>query len=169
MSDSFVVLRTAQPFAVGGISGMLASSVVHPIDLSKVRLQLFATMNPDLPKPSFATIIGTMIRKEGYVIFRLVTFNLFIFALKFRFTSIYAGLSASLLRQAVYGTARIGLHRSFSSELQRRNDGKALSFPVKILSGMASGSIAVCLGTPFDVALVIRTFQIIMCTPLLSV
>eukprot|EP01036_Dinobryon_divergens_P025553 gene25553-34111_t len=135
MSDSFGVLRTAQPFAVGGFSGMLASSVVHPIDLSKVRLQLFATMNPDLPKPSFATIIGTMIRNEG-------------------FTSIYAGLSAALLRQAVYGTARIGLHRSFSSELQRRNDGKALSFPVKILSGMASGSIAVCLGTPFDVALV---------------
>ena len=63
------------------------------------------------------------------------------------------------MRQAVYGTARIGLHRSFSNELQRRNDGKALSFSVKILAGMASGSIAVCLGTPFDVALVILKFN----------
>eukprot|EP00597_Dinobryon_sp_UTEXLB2267_P006035 CAMPEP_0170079160 /NCGR_PEP_ID=MMETSP0019_2-20121128/15617_1 /TAXON_ID=98059 /ORGANISM="Dinobryon sp., Strain UTEXLB2267" /LENGTH=244 /DNA_ID=CAMNT_0010292491 /DNA_START=213 /DNA_END=947 /DNA_ORIENTATION=+ len=70
------------------------------------------------------------------------------------FTSIYAGLSASLMRQAVYGTARIGLHRTFSTELQRRNDGKPLSFGVKVLAGMSSGSVAVCLGTPFDVALV---------------
>lgn len=58
------------------------------------------------------------------------------------------------MRQCVYGTARIGLHRTFSDELQRRNNGNALSFGMKVLSGMASGGIAVCIGTPFDVALV---------------
>ena len=63
-------------------------------------------------------------------------------------------MSAALMRQAVYGTARIGLHRSISDELVRRNNGQNLSFTSKALSGMASGSIAVCLGTPFDVALV---------------
>lgn len=66
------------------------------------------------------------------------------------------------MRQAVYGTARIGLHRSFSTELQRRNDGKPLSFHIKVLAGMASGSIAVCLGTPFDVALVRQLINFII-------
>jgi len=56
----------AQPFVVGGSSGMLASSCIHPIDLSKVRLQLYLTLNPGLPKPGFVTIIGTMIKTEGY-------------------------------------------------------------------------------------------------------
>lgn len=68
--------------------------------------------------------------------------------------SVYSGLSAALARQCVYGTARIGLHRTFSDILQKRNDGKPLNFGYKALSGMGSGSLAVCLGTPFDVALV---------------
>ena len=70
------------------------------------------------------------------------------------FMSIYAGLSASLMRQLIYGTARIGLHRSFSDYIKERNNGQNPSFAMKSGSGMLSGSIAVCIGTPFDVALV---------------
>lgn len=114
---------------------MLASCCVHPIDLAKVRLQLFATVNPTLIKPSFPVIISGMIKKEG-------------------FFSIYSGLSAALMRQAVYGTARIGLFRKISDELVQKNEGKPLSFVKKTLAGMAAGSIAVCVGTPFDVTLV---------------
>lgn len=128
-------VQAAQPFVVGGASAMFASSIVHPIDLTKVRLQLFATLNPGVAKPSAVTILSGMVKTEG-------------------FTSIYAGLSASLMRQAVYGTARIGLHRSFSNELVARNNGHPLSFGTKTLAGMLSGSIAVVTGTPFDVALV---------------
>jgi solute carrier family 25 oxoglutarate transporter 11 len=58
------------------------------------------------------------------------------------------------MRQAVYGTARIGLHRSISDKLVEMNEGKPVNFIMKTLSGMASGAIAVCFGTPFDVALV---------------
>jgi solute carrier family 25 (mitochondrial oxoglutarate transporter), member 11 len=54
----------------------------------------------------------------------------------------------------VYGTARIGLHRSFSDKLVEINNGNPISFLQKTLSGMASGSLAVCIGTPFDIALV---------------
>lgn len=125
----------AQPFVVGGASAMLASSCIHPIDLSKVRLQLFATLNPGKPRPSSLGILKEMVRTEGVA-------------------SIYAGLSASLMRQAVYGTARIGLHRTISNELSARNKGKPLSFGTKMLSAICSGSIAVVAGTPFDVALV---------------
>ena len=58
------------------------------------------------------------------------------------------------MRQAVYGTARIGLHRSISDALVQMNNGQPISFVMKTLSGMGSGAIAVCIGTPFDVALV---------------
>lgn len=98
-----------EPFAVGGTSGMLASCFVHPIDLAKVRLQLFTTQNPGIPKPSFSGILAQMIKNDGIF-------------------SIYSGISAALARQAIYGTARIGLHRSFSMELQKRNNGQPLSF-----------------------------------------
>jgi len=124
-----------EPFVVGGLSAMLASSCIHPIDLTKVRLQLFSTLNPGVKKPSAFTILSEMAKKEGFL-------------------SLYTGLSASLMRQAVYGTARIGLHRSISQELQSRNGGEPLSFGLKAISGMTSGSIAVCIGTPFDVTLV---------------
>lgn len=103
--------------------------------MSKIT-QLYATIAPECSKkPNTLTLIRSMVQKEGY-------------------TSVYSGLSAALMRQAVYGTARIGLHRTFSNYLIARNDGQNISFALKALSGMSSGAIAVCVGTPLDVALV---------------
>lgn len=130
-----MVSDTAMPFIVGGASAMLASSFVHPIDLTKVRLQLFKTLNPDVALPSGLELMSRMYKEEGV-------------------RALYTGLSAAMLRQAVYGTARIGLHRTFSNKLEERNNGLPLSFGLKALSGMGSGSLAVCVGTPMDVALV---------------
>lgn len=114
-----------QPFICGGTSAMLASTCTHPIDLAKVRLQLYATTHvKSVKSPGFMAIILELVKKEGI-------------------SALYAGLSAALMRQAVYGTARIGLHRSISDELVKRNNGNNLSFTLKVLSGMASGSIAV--------------------------
>lgn len=128
--------ETLKPFVVGGSSAMLASSVCHPIDLAKVRLQLFSVRNPGaVKKPSFVGILSQMIKDDGI-------------------KSIYSGLSASLMRQMFYGTARIGLHRKISDDLQEKNEGKPISFGTKIGASMLSGSMAVCIGTPFDVCLV---------------
>jgi len=69
-------------------------------------------------------------------------------------TSIYSGLTAAYLRQASYGTARIGLHTFFSNKLVEANQGKSIPFYMKTLSGMTAGAVAVVIGTPFDVALV---------------
>lgn len=107
-------MEAAQPFVCGGMSAILASSVVHPIDLAKVRLQLFKLQHPTAKPPSFPVIISTMIKNEGI-------------------KSIYSGFSAAFMRQCVYGTARIGLHRSFSDYLVKNNDGKPLSFGTKAL------------------------------------
>jgi hypothetical protein len=58
-------LQTAQPFVCGGSAAMFASSIVHPIDLAKVRLQLFALQYPGQPRPSFPELITSMVKKEG--------------------------------------------------------------------------------------------------------
>lgn len=65
----------------------------------KVRIQLLGSMTPDVKKPSFPSLLAHMIKTDGV-------------------SSVYAGLSAAIMRQAIYGTARIGLHRTFSDKLQ---------------------------------------------------
>jgi len=121
-----------QPFVCGGSAACFASSVIHPIDLTKVRLQLARELGQ---KPEAFKIVQDTIRKEGV-------------------KGMYAGLTAALTRQATYGSARIGLHRTFSEKLKAMNGGNEIPFWQKSLSSMAGGAIAVCIGTPFDVALV---------------
>ena len=53
--------------------------------------------------------------------------------------SVYNGLSAALMRQAIYGTARIGLHRTFSDKLMEYTHGKPLPFWLKTTSGWPVG------------------------------
>ena len=127
--------HSAQPYVVGGGAACLASAAIHPIDVAKVRLQLYATQNPGLAKPSFVGMLSDMVRTSGV-------------------RSIYVGLDASLMRQASYGTARIGLNRSFADKALSWYGGSSLPFYLKVASGMASGAVAVCLGTPMDLALV---------------
>lgn len=98
-------------------------------------MQLYGQLNPGKPVPGFPALLSGMVKSEGI-------------------SSIYRGVDAAIGRQMVYGTARIGLHRTFSNMLVDMNDGKPINFLQKTLSGMASGSIAVCIGTPFDMALV---------------
>lgn len=129
------IAKTAEPFICGGSAATFASCVIHPIDLAKVRMQLYGQLNPGKPIPSFPTVISGIIKQDGV-------------------GAIYKGIDAAIGRQLVYGTARIGLHRTFSDKLVEMNDGKPIGFLTKALSGMASGSIAVCIGTPFDIALV---------------
>lgn len=98
-------------------------------------MQLYGQLNPGKPVPGFTTIIKNMVAHDGPL-------------------SVYKGVDAAIGRQMVYGTARIGLHRKFSDILTARNDGQPINFAAKTASGMASGSVAVCIGTPFDIALV---------------
>ncbi len=98
-------------------------------------MQLYGQLNPGKPVPSFVSILSELVRRDGIM-------------------SVYKGVDAAIGRQMVYGTARIGLHRTFSDYLVVLNSGQPISFFQKTLSGMASGSLAVCIGTPFDIALV---------------
>lgn len=46
--------KAAKPFVNGGLSGMAATSVIQPIDMVKVRLQLGAKGSPVSPRSSLA-------------------------------------------------------------------------------------------------------------------
>jgi solute carrier family 25 oxoglutarate transporter 11 len=98
-------------------------------------MQIYGQMNPGKPIPGFTQILGNIVKRDGIL-------------------KCYIGVDAAIGRQLVYGTARIGLHRTFSDMLVVRNNGQPINFLEKTLSGMLSGSIAVCIGTPFDIALV---------------
>lgn len=130
-----------QPFITSGLSACTASACIHPIDLAKVRLQLYAVQHPGTTPPNFVSLLATMVKRSG-------------------FTSIYAGLSASLTRQCTYGTARMGeclrvksayprfeikalihptftgIHRTISDILQERNGGAPISFVAKSAAGI---------------------------------
>ena len=54
----------------------------------------------------------------------------------------------------MYGTARLGLHRTFSNKMIEAQGGGQLPAYKSILSSMASGAMGSIIGNPFDLSLV---------------
>ena len=84
MGDN-TVWKTVKPFMNGGMSGMAATICIQPIDMVKVRLQTGETGGP-------VGVAMRMIKQDGP-------------------GALYKGLSAGLLRQATYTTARLGIYK----------------------------------------------------------
>ncbi|ODV95219.1 hypothetical protein PACTADRAFT_49968 [Pachysolen tannophilus NRRL Y-2460] len=114
------------PFWYGGFASMVACCFTHPLDLAKVRLQTAPNREIGLLKT-----IGLIIKDEG-------------------FTSLYAGLSAALLRQATYSTTRFGTYE-YLKDLFTKNDGKQPSNVILLPASMVSGAIGGLVGNPADV------------------
>ncbi|PKI71512.1 hypothetical protein CRG98_008029 [Punica granatum] len=121
------VWPTVKPFVNGGASGMLATCVIQPIDMVKVRIQL--------GQGSAGQVTKTMLKEEGVGAF-------------------YKGLSAGLLRQATYTTARLGSFRMLTAKAIEANDGKPLPLYQKALCGLTAGAIGASVGSPADLALI---------------
>ncbi|GJN02263.1 hypothetical protein PR202_ga19596 [Eleusine coracana subsp. coracana] len=121
------VWNTVKPFVNGGASGMLATCVIQPIDMVKVRIQL--------GEGSAGQVTKNMLANEGL-------------------RSFYKGLSAGLLRQATYTTARLGSFRVLTNKAVEKNDGKPLPLIQKAFIGLTAGAIGACVGSPADLALI---------------
>jgi len=124
----------AKPFVFGGLSGMAATCVVQPIDMVKTRIQLMGEGGAKVATKNPFSVAGNLIKKDG-------------------FFSLYKGLSAGLLRQATYTTARLGIFRSVSNSLATP-DKKPLPFWKKTVAGLSAGGLGSVFGTPADVALI---------------
>eukprot|EP00897_Mesotaenium_endlicherianum_P005725 jgi/Mesen1/5180/ME000257S04453 len=116
-----------KPFLNGGLAGMGATCVIQPVDMVKVRIQL--------GQGTASSIVKDMLAKEGYGAF-------------------YNGLSAGLLRQATYTTARLGTFRWLSAKAVEANEGKPLPLYQKAACGLTAGAIGATVGSPADLALI---------------
>ncbi|MCO5570248.1 hypothetical protein L7F22_023967 [Adiantum nelumboides] len=90
---------TAKPFVNGGVFGMLATCVIQPVDIVKMRIQL--------GQGSALHVAKTMLKEEG-------------------FGAYYRGLFAGLLRQATYTTTRLGSFKILTNKAMQANGGKPL-------------------------------------------
>jgi len=108
---------------------MAATCIIQPIDMVKVRLQMGAVGSP-------LTVAADIVKKDGV-------------------GALYKGLSAGLLRQATYTTARLGLFNQFTIELKKfNNDGKAIPLYQKALAALTAGGLGALVGTPADLTLI---------------
>ncbi|KAK2075317.1 hypothetical protein P8C59_009451 [Phyllachora maydis] len=130
-------MRAALPFINGGLSGMVATTVIQPVDMVKVRIQLAGEGSHTGPKPTALSVARNIVA-SGKVL------------------DLYTGLSAGLLRQAVYTTARIGLFDTFKTQLAARAAarGESLGFLDRAMASMCAGGIAAMIGNPADLALI---------------
>ncbi|KAL7926553.1 mitochondrial carrier domain-containing protein [Trichoderma austrokoningii] len=116
------------PFWFGGSASSMAACVTHPLDLIKVRLQ---TRKPDAPK-SMSGTFAHVLKHDGPL-------------------GLYSGISASLLRQLTYSTARFGIYEEIKQRYTRSHGGKEPSFAALIGMAMASGFVGGIAGNFADV------------------
>lgn len=67
---------------------------------------------------------------------------------------LYKGLSAGLLRQATYTTARLGIFSQISEYAKRANNGQNLPLWQKAACGLTAGGLGALVGTPADLTLI---------------
>ncbi|KAH8242193.1 hypothetical protein KR026_007897, partial [Drosophila bipectinata] len=114
----------------GGLAGMMGTVIVQPLDLVKTRMQISATTGEY--KSSF-DCIAKVLKAEGIL-------------------SFYNGLSAGLMRQATYTTARMGFYQ-MEVDYYIEHYGKP---PVWASMGMGimAGAVGAMVGNPAEVALI---------------
>ena len=130
-------IRPALPFVNGGLAGMAATTCIQPIDMIKVRIQLAGEGVKSGPRATPLSVAGDII-KAGKVL------------------DLYTGISAGLLRQAVYTTARMGFFDTFMAALKTRAEGKntSVGFKERAAAGLTAGGLAAMVGNPADLALI---------------
>lgn len=131
------LVRAALPFVNGGLAGMTATTIIQPVDMVKVRLQLAGEGVATGPKPTPISITREILA-QGKAL------------------DLYTGLSAGLLRQAVYTTARIGIFDTFMGTFKVRASerGTQIGFGERAAAGLGAGGIAAFIGNPADLALI---------------
>ncbi|KAK3385153.1 mitochondrial carrier domain-containing protein [Podospora didyma] len=117
------------PFWLGGAAASMAVCFTHPLDQTKYRMQVLQTRT---------TMLSTLYK----------------FAVRDGFISLWSGLSASILRQSTYSTARFGLYNFLSRQLQQHSGISKSSTASTIVCAGVAGGLAGMVGNPTEVVLV---------------
>ncbi|KAB1212875.1 Mitochondrial uncoupling protein 4 [Morella rubra] len=152
-------------FVEGGIASIVAGASTHPLDLIKVRMQLQG--EPHLPNPALQVAYRPAVSLNsagGYSISLPETLHAKAqpragpVSIAARIVQaegvagLFSGVSATMLRQTLYSTTRMGLY----DILKRRwSDSGSGSLPLrrKIAAGLIAGGIGAAVGNPADVAM----------------
>lgn len=127
--------RTLTNFAIGGLSGMLATCIIQPVDIVKVRIQIRGESGNKNVSPFD---VARELRAEKGI------------------KGFYRGLDSALVRQATYTTARFGIYLNVSQAMQKNlPEGQTnISFVQKCIASLAAGAGGAFIGNPADLALV---------------
>lgn len=138
-------------FVAGSTGAMLSGAVTHPIDLVKVRMQLYGARDGFEATSKMASTAGGaapaapaapgMLRTGYLVVKHEGTFGL------------YKGLSASLMRQASFIGTKFGAYDLLKTVMPKDADG-GLSFVKMTMCGLGAGAIGAAVGNPADLAMV---------------
>ncbi|XP_065055702.1 kidney mitochondrial carrier protein 1-like [Rhopilema esculentum] len=123
-----------KPFLYGGFASMSAELATFPIDTTKTRLQVQGqVINTSLSELRYRGMLHAMykISKEEGI------------------RSLYNGLAPALLRQATYGTIKIGLYHGIKGMLVQNPEEETLLY--NMVAGIGAGAISSSLCNPTDV------------------
>ena len=115
---------------------MVATTCIQPIDVVKVRLQLAGEGSKGVASSPFAVARGIV--ADGGVL------------------SLWAGLSAGILRQASYATLRLGFFDRFLAFFDDRakSQGRSVGFRERAAASLMGGGLAAAIANPAEVALI---------------
>lgn len=152
-------------FVEGGVASIVAGCSTHPLDLIKVRMQLQGEIQA--PNPAIQTLRPALafqtngiaaappsasIRIPQPVRVGPLATGVRIFQTE-GVKALFSGVSATVLRQTLYSTTRMGLYDILK---QKWTDPETRTMPIgrKITAGLIAGGIGAAVGNPADVAMV---------------
>ncbi|TKY58707.1 Mitochondrial uncoupling protein 5 [Spatholobus suberectus] len=139
-------------FVEGGIASVIAGCSTHPLDLIKVRMQLQGETQPSNLRPALAFHPGSVHAPPPKVGPVAVGVKL---VQQEGVAALFSGVSATVLRQLLYSTTRMGLYDMLKKKWSDPNSaGGTMPLPRKIAAGLIAGGIGAAIGNPADVAMV---------------
>uniref|UniRef100_UPI00398E7872 brain mitochondrial carrier protein 1 isoform X2 n=1 Tax=Pristiophorus japonicus TaxID=55135 RepID=UPI00398E7872 len=123
-----------KPFVYGGLASVTAEFGTFPIDLTKTRLQVQGQIiDSQYKEIKYRGMFHALLRickEEGL-------------------RALYSGISPALLRQASYGTIKIGTYQSLKRLFVSRPEDETLF--VNVLCGILAGVVSSSIANPTDV------------------
>lgn len=141
-------------FVEGGIASIIAGCSTHPLDLIKVRMQLqgessgsVQPLRPALAFQTTATRINLPPPRVGPIAVGVKIIQ------QDGVKALFSGVSATMLRQTLYSTTRMGLYDVMKQKWTDQETGN-MPLMTKIGAGLIAGGVGAAVGNPADVAMV---------------